>query len=74
MLSVCLVHGGVGPRVFSELFEMLSGLPTRPGDIAEVDGPKLRQQLHKLRISPIYSLFDVDGLWHTYLAKRVIYT
>lgn len=38
MMSVCLVHGGVGPRVLSKrLFAQLSGLPTTLVDVTEVD-------------------------------------
>lgn len=49
MFSVCIVHGGLGPRVLSKrLFSQLSGLPAPPVDITEVDEPELRAQLEKV--------------------------
>ncbi|KAL0973527.1 hypothetical protein UPYG_G00205390 [Umbra pygmaea] len=50
MFSVCLVHGGVGPRVLSRrLFAQLSGLPAPPVDITEVDDTELHDQLDKIQ-------------------------
>ncbi|XP_052407890.1 uncharacterized protein DKFZp434B061-like [Carassius gibelio] len=47
-ISVCLVHGGVGPHVFSRrLLCQLTGEPTPPVDIEEVDDEDLKQQLQK---------------------------
>nr|XP_055051490.1 G2/M phase-specific E3 ubiquitin-protein ligase-like [Misgurnus anguillicaudatus] len=52
MFSVCLVHGGVGPRVLSKrLFAQLSGLPAPPVDMREVDDTELREELEKIQRS-----------------------
>nr|XP_055049529.1 G2/M phase-specific E3 ubiquitin-protein ligase-like isoform X1 [Misgurnus anguillicaudatus] len=50
ILSVCLVHGGLGPPVFSNrLLCQLIGEPSPPVDIMEVDDADLRQQLQKIQ-------------------------
>ena len=48
MIAVCLVHGGVGPHVFSErLLCQLVGRPTPAVDLSEVDDDELRAALQK---------------------------
>ena len=48
MLSVCLVHGGVGPYVFSErLICQLTGQSTPLGQMTELDDDDLRAGLEK---------------------------
>ncbi|XP_041864838.1 G2/M phase-specific E3 ubiquitin-protein ligase-like [Melanotaenia boesemani] len=48
MISVCVVHGGVGPHFFSErLYQQICGLPTAPVKVEDVSDHKLREQLMK---------------------------
>jgi len=61
MFSVCLVHGGVGPRVLSRrLFAQLSGLPAPPVDITEVDDPELQDQLDKVSFKSVFGLVEAE--------------
>lgn len=51
MFSVCIVHGGVGPRVLSRrLFSQLAGIPTLELDLTEVNDSELRDQLDKVSL------------------------
>ncbi|XP_041854877.1 G2/M phase-specific E3 ubiquitin-protein ligase-like [Melanotaenia boesemani] len=50
MISVCVVHGGVGPHFFSErLYQQICGLPTAPVKVEDVSDHKLREQLMKVQ-------------------------
>ncbi|XP_077089882.1 G2/M phase-specific E3 ubiquitin-protein ligase-like [Siphateles boraxobius] len=51
IMSVCLVHGGVGPRVFTalRLYSQLSGIPAPPVNIREIYDPELHDQLDKIQ-------------------------
>ncbi|KAA0721548.1 hypothetical protein E1301_Tti021662 [Triplophysa tibetana] len=50
IISVCLVHGGVGPCVLSRrLFSQLSGVPDPPVNIAEVYDTEMQNQLDKIQ-------------------------
>ncbi|XP_073730949.1 uncharacterized protein [Misgurnus anguillicaudatus] len=58
ILSVCLVHGGLGPPVFSNrLLCQLIGEPSPPVDIMEVDDADLRQQLQKAGVKFMKAFF-----------------
>ncbi|CAL8282017.1 unnamed protein product [Merluccius merluccius] len=46
MIAICLVHGGVGPYVFSErLLCQLTGEPAPPVDVMEIDDEDLKSQI-----------------------------
>jgi hypothetical protein len=46
MISICIVHGGVGPHVFSaRLLCQLTGEPAPPVDVMEIDDEELRSQI-----------------------------
>ncbi|XDV17715.1 hypothetical protein PO909_023535 [Leuciscus waleckii] len=50
IISVCLVHGGVGPCVLARrLYSQLSGIPAPPVNIEEVYDPELHDQLDKIQ-------------------------
>ncbi|TRY65131.1 hypothetical protein DNTS_022286, partial [Danionella cerebrum] len=50
MISVCVVHGGVGPHFFSErLFQQVCGLPTSPVSLDEIGDHSLMEQLIKIQ-------------------------
>ncbi|KAL0964314.1 hypothetical protein UPYG_G00322130 [Umbra pygmaea] len=50
MISVCVVHGGVGPHFFSEqLFAAVCGMPALPLSLEEVSHTALRTHLEKIK-------------------------
>lgn len=50
MISVCVVHGGVGPHFFSDkLYQQICGLPTAPVRVEDVSDHTLREQLMKIQ-------------------------
>nr|XP_023670414.1 G2/M phase-specific E3 ubiquitin-protein ligase-like [Paramormyrops kingsleyae] len=50
MISVCVVHGGVGPHFFSDrLYQQICGLPTALVKIEDVNDRTLREQLMKIQ-------------------------
>lgn len=50
MISVCIIHGGIGPHFFSEkLFLQVCGKPTRPATLDEVDDETFKEMLRKVR-------------------------
>lgn len=52
MISVCVVHGGVGPHFFSDrLYQQICGLPTAPVRVEDVSDHTLREQLMKVSIN-----------------------
>lgn len=62
IISVCLVHGGVGPRVLARrLYSQLSGIPAPPVNIEEVYDPELHDQLDKVRYTSVFGLYDIKS-------------
>ncbi|XP_056441053.1 G2/M phase-specific E3 ubiquitin-protein ligase-like isoform X1 [Gadus chalcogrammus] len=50
MIAICIVHGGVGPYVFSaRLLCQLTGEPAPPVDVMEIDDEELRSQILKIQ-------------------------
>ncbi|XP_052413120.1 uncharacterized protein LOC127958334 [Carassius gibelio] len=50
MISVCIIHGGMGPHFFSEkLFLQVCGKPTRPATLDEVDDETFKEMLCKIK-------------------------
>ncbi|XP_062870183.1 G2/M phase-specific E3 ubiquitin-protein ligase-like [Trichomycterus rosablanca] len=50
MISVCLVHGGIGPHFFSErLYQQICGIPLHPTLVEEVCNHSFREQLIKIQ-------------------------
>lgn len=49
MIAVCVIHGGVGPHVFSErLYQQICGIPTLPAAIHEIGDHTFREHLIKV--------------------------
>ncbi|XP_059375629.1 uncharacterized protein LOC132112055 isoform X2 [Carassius carassius] len=50
MISVCIIHGGMGPHFFSEkLFLQVCGKPTHPATLDEVDDETFKEMLCKIK-------------------------
>jgi len=51
MISVCIIHGGMGPHFFSEkLFLQVCGKPSSPATLDEVDDETFKEMLCKVSI------------------------
>ncbi|XP_030601200.1 uncharacterized protein LOC115791199 isoform X1 [Archocentrus centrarchus] len=54
MISVCLVHGGIGPHFFSErLYHQICGISSQPTLVEEVGNHSFREQLIKIQDTKI---------------------
>ncbi|XP_039524304.1 uncharacterized protein LOC120477014 [Pimephales promelas] len=50
MISVCIIHGGMGPHFFSEkLFLQVCGKPSSPATLDEVDDETFKEMLCKIK-------------------------